>query len=108
MLFTGCTGSTAVETVACSSFELQREGKKERGRKRGRRGARDGAASSVQMGIWSWGYTHMYACERQIEESEGEKGKCNSRLHVLVLQRGWACVGGGEGTKRAEMERERR
>lgn len=57
------------------------------------------------MGIWSSGYMHMYACERQIEAREGEKRKCNSRLHVLVLQRGWACVGGGEGKKREQRLR---
>lgn len=34
------------------------------------------------------------------------KGKCNSRLHVLVLQRGWACVGGSEGECKCERDRE--
>lgn len=80
------------------------------------------AASSVQMGIWSSGYTHTQSDahtrmhERQIEErgrglcereiGERRKGKCNSRLHVLVLQRGWACVGGNEGGCERERERE--
>lgn len=70
MLLAGCTGFIAVETVAASPFELQWEGRR---RKRGRRGAQGCAASSVQMGIWSSGYMHMYACERQIEEQEGER-----------------------------------
>lgn len=36
------------------------------------------AASSVQMGIWSSGCTHMYACEKQIEERE--RGLCEREI----------------------------
>ncbi len=112
MLCSGCTGFIPVETIKCV-LDLNCRENEER-----ERGGEEGwAASSVQMGIWSSGYTHMYACERQIEGRErglcereiGErrKGKCNSRLHVLVLQRGWACVGGRVWKRERERERER-
>lgn len=49
-------------------------------------------------------------CERVRQKREGQ-GKCSSRLHVLVVQRGWACVGVSEGAcerdrRREEQERE--
>lgn len=35
------------------------------------------------------------------------KGKYNSRLHVLVVQCGWACVEASEGACERQREREK-
>lgn len=47
-------------------------------------------------------------CKREMDRkgTKGEK-KHNSRLHVLIVQRGWACVGTSEGVCEKESWRGR-
>lgn len=53
------------------------------------------------MGIWSSGYMHMYACERQIEEREGERRE-NAIPDYMCL----CCSVGGHVSEEARERRE--
>lgn len=57
------------------------------------------------MGIWSSGYMHMYACERQIEEREGEGERRENAIPDYMCL---CCSVGGHVLEEARERREQR